>query len=100
LESLLELAIDVNERESSGIKRPTPAEPVFVLLVLRIGQRVQVILEACRSADIFRRATTLTGDAARILLGRIRQQDGFPKYVVVPAIAEVVQILEDGADSG
>src|SRR5438128_11204218 len=60
LKLVSELVIDLDERECSGIKRTTPAEPVFVLLVLGIGERVQVILEPDRSANILRRTTTLT----------------------------------------
>jgi hypothetical protein len=75
------------------------AEPLLDLVVLRvagIGGGIELVVEPRDAAAILRRRVPLTGDIARIAVGRIALADIGDCQLVLPGVAEVVEIADRG----
>jgi hypothetical protein len=65
-----------------------------VALVLGIGNRLEIIRVAPRPSDVFGRAAALRGKEAGIGERRLRRGMSFDLDRVLPAVAEVIKIVE------
>src|SRR3954452_1790511 len=93
----------VHRPEVERVRIEAPADPLQhgrVLLVLGIADRLQKLLIAPDPTDILRRTGPSAGQASRVQHTRLRREHLLHEDVVLPVVAEVVQVAEAGARVG
>ena len=69
---------------------------VGMVRVFAIGQDLEPAIEARNASTILRRSRPLSRDVARVLDIRVALADLGERKPVLPAVAEVINIVEDG----
>ena len=77
-----------------------PFHKVIMLLVFRISQCFQKLIEAADASHIFGRTGSLTFNAQRIFLTRFFLRAALKENFVVPAVAEIVLVSETESLAG
>src|SRR5260370_39542526 len=88
-----EPAVDLIDRKSLRIKIVAqPFQQLLVLVVLRIADRFQKVVETWQASTVFGRTMTLATQAERVCMSRFGREYFLDDNRMFPGVAEVVGV--------